>query len=118
MAYNNTVTLIGNLGSEVKIIEGENKTFASVSIATTDSYQDDNENWVQKEPVWHNLISFSPRVIANLKTFKKGARIKVTGSLSYRSFQTKLEDGKLVNKQEASIIVYKIELATLVKKTS
>ena len=31
MAINNTVTLTGNLGSEAKIIENENNTFAGVS---------------------------------------------------------------------------------------
>ena len=42
MAINNTVTLIGNMGDEAHIIETDTTTFAAVSIATADTYQDDN----------------------------------------------------------------------------
>ena len=118
MAYNNIVNITGNLGSEARIIEGEHKTFASVSIASTDSYQDDGDNWVQKETVWHDLIAFSPKVIANLKNLKKGTRITVTGTLSYRPFEVQIEDGSFVTKMQASIIAFKLELAPLVKKAS
>lgn len=116
MAINNTVTLIGNTGSEVKIIETESKTFAAFSLATTDSYKDkETEEWKDKETVWHDVVVFNPKLIEALKAFKKGTRLEIIGSLSYRAFQVKDED-KVITKREASIIANKIEQAPLVKK--
>ena len=63
MALNNTVTLTGNLGSEARIIANEENTFAAVSLATTDSYKDEQGEWHDKQTVWHNILAFSPRVI-------------------------------------------------------
>lgn len=115
MAINNTVTLIGNIGREADIIKTENTTFAAVSIATTDSYKDENDQWQELETVWHNVIAFSPVLVEVLKNLKKGTRIEVTGSLSYRPYQVML-DGKEITKKEASVIARKIEQAPLVKK--
>ena len=118
MAYNNTVILTGNLGSEARIHEQDNsKSFATVSIATQDSYQDENDNWIQKDSIWHDLIIFSPQVVAAVQNLKTGTRVKITGSLSYQDFETVLDDGRSVNKRQASIIVGKLELAPLVKKS-
>lgn len=82
MAINNTAILTGNMGSEAKIIENGDKTFATFSLATTDSYQNENEEWVQKDTVWHDVLVFNPKVIEQVKAFKKGTRIKVTGSIT------------------------------------
>jgi single-stranded DNA-binding protein len=116
MAYNNNTILTGNLGSEARIIATDESTFAAVSLATTDSYQDDDGNWHDKETVWHNILAFNPRVIEELKALKKGVRIQVTGSLSYRPFEVVNGDGEVITKKEASIIAGKVELATLTKK--
>lgn len=118
MAYNNTVELIGNMGSEARIIEQEGgKGFAAFSLATTDSYLDESEEWVQKEPVWHSILVFSPVVQGHVKGLKTGTRIKVTGSISYRSFEVQDVDGKTYTRREASIIAGKIEQMPLVKKS-
>ncbi len=117
MAFNNTVTLTGNLGSEAKIITTDEHRFASVSLATTDSYQDENDQWQEKDTIWHNIIAFSPRVIEELKALKSGTRICITGSLSYRPFEVVNGHGKVITKKEASIIAAKIEMAPLVKKS-
>lgn len=118
MTYNNTVKLIGNLGSEAKIIEQDGKSFATFSIATTDSYLDENEAWQQKETVWHRAIAFNPYAQEKLKKLKTGTRIEIVGSLSYRPFEIILDDGRTVAKMEASVIVAKIDLKPLVKKQS
>ena len=117
MAINNTVTLTGNLGSEVKIITTEENTFGVVSLATTDSYQDEDNNWQEKETVWHSIFAFNPYVIKKLQALKTGTRITVTGSLSYRPFEVVSGDGEIFTKKEASIIAGKVELAPLVKKS-
>ncbi|MEM9885992.1 MAG: single-stranded DNA-binding protein, partial [Bacteroidota bacterium] len=77
-----------------------------------DSYQNEQEEWVKRDTVWHDVLVFSPRLIEQVKAFKKGTRLKVTGSISYRPFDVTLADGRTVKKKEASIIAGKIELAT------
>ena len=118
MANNNTVTLIGNMGSEVRIEKSnkDGREFAAVSIATTDSYKDDNDQWHEKETIWHSVVVFSPKVIEILKSLKKGTRVKVTGSISYRPYDVVDGDGEVITKKEASIIAYRVEHAPLVKK--
>jgi len=119
MAINNTVILIGNMGSEARIhLDKEGKEFAGLSIATTDSYQNDKEEWIDKETEWHNVVAFSPSVVAILKTLKKGSRIKVEGTLSYRPFDVVNGEGEIITKKEVSIIVRRVEQAPLVKKSS
>lgn len=116
MAINNTVTLIGNIADEAKIIDGGNKKFAALRIATTDSYKDkETGEWKDKETIWHDVVAFSPTVIEQLKSFKKGTRLEITGSLSYREFKV-LDEGKEITKKEANVIAKKVEQATLVKK--
>lgn len=121
MAINNSVTLIGNMGDEVQIIENDTITFASVSLATADSYKDDNENWQEAATIWHRVLAFNPRVIAALKNLKKGSRIAIEGALSYRprkiSVVDKQGEVKEFDIQEASIVARKIELAPLPKKS-
>lgn len=117
MAYNNnTVNLIGNMGSEARIIEGQEKPFAAFSLATTDSFKDNEGAWHDKQTIWHNVLAFSPKIVEEIKALKKGTRLKITGSLSYRPFEVQDGDGQVITKKEASIIAHKLELAPLVKK--
>lgn len=115
MALNNVVILTGNLGGEARILDNNGKLFAAFSIATQDSYKDENEEYQQKESVWHNVLVFSPKLVELSKAFKKGSRLEVTGSLSYREFAHKPKGGKTIKKREASIIARKIEPKPLVK---
>jgi single-strand DNA-binding protein len=119
MALNNLVTLIGNMGSEVRLHhDKEGREFAGLSVATTDSYKNDKEEWVEKETIWHNVVAFSPSVVAIFKTLKKGTRIKVEGALSYRPFDVVNGDGEVITKKEVSVIARRVEQAPLVKKSS
>ena len=119
MAINNSVTLIGNMGSEVRLNQDkEAREFAAFSLATTDSYQDEEGSWHDKDTIWHNILAFCPTVISMLKNLKKGSRIQLTGSLSYRPYDVQDGDGVVITKKEASIIARKIEMAPLVKKAS
>ncbi len=121
MATNNRVIIEGNMGSEARTIKTDTTTFAAVSIATTDSYKDKDGNWQQNEPIWHNIVAFSPTVIKLLENLKEGARVKIEGSLSYRPFDTNMikeETGEIIVKKEASIVAKTVEQAPLVKKTN
>lgn len=105
------------MGDEITLIETSEKSFAAFSIATTDSYKDENGQWHQKQPIWHKVLAFSPQTIAFLKNLKMGTRLEIVGSLSYRPFETLTQDGVVVKKQEATIIVHNVEQKPLVKKT-
>lgn len=117
MAINNSIILTGNLGAEAKIIETDNATFASIRLATTDSYKDEEKGeWVDLDTIWHDVVAFNPVVIQALKSFKTGTRVRIEGALNYRPYQIMYE-GKEITKKEASIVARKVELAPLVKKS-
>lgn len=118
MDKNNSVKLIGNMGSEARTTEKDGKLMAAFSLATTDSYIDDKGEWQKKQTVWHNVLVFNKAAIAIVESFKKGARIEVEGSISYRPFEIQLEEGKTITKQEASIIADLIKPAALYKKSN
>lgn len=104
------------MGSEARIIETEEKTFAAFSLATTDSYLDKDGHWQDRQTVWHDIMVFNPNLIEVVKNFKTGTRLKIVGALSYRPFELKIARNKKITKKEASIIARQIELAPLVKK--
>lgn len=118
MANNNQVTLIGNMGSESQELEShsDGRKFAAVSVATTDSYKNDSGEWIDKETIWHNVVAFSPSVIAVLKGLKKGTHIKIEGAIAYRPYDVVNGEGEVITKKEASIVARRVEQAPLVKK--
>lgn len=111
MANNNLVTLIGNLGEDPKIINKDGQEFTVLSLCTTDSYKD-GEEWKDKEPVWHKVLVFGRVAQEYAKAQKKGNRVKITGTLSYR----KLKGANGYDIREATIVARQIELAPLAKR--
>ncbi len=118
MALNNTVTLVGNITGEARIHDKNNKLFAAFSIATKDSYKDkDNDEWKDKKTEFHSCLVFKPETVQLMKSFKKGARLEVQGTLSYREFEIKVKGQvKPIKKKEATIIAHKIEPKPIAKK--
>ena len=114
MAYNNVVILTGNLGDNARIVEKDDKLFAAFSMATQESYKDENDQWQKTDAVWHKVLAFDNELIQLAKTLDKGTRITITGSLSYREFSHKPRGKKAVKKREASIIAHNIEPKPLV----
>ncbi len=109
MSINNKVELTGNIGKQgVRIIDSTSKSFASFSMATTESYKDSNTGkWMAKNTIWHKLVVFNPNIIEAIKGLTSKDRIKVTSSLDYLP----IEGSKY--KKEASLVVTKIEDASL-----
>ncbi|HAK77560.1 MAG TPA: hypothetical protein DCM71_11765, partial [Runella sp.] len=70
-----------------KLIEQEGKKFVALSIATTDSYKDDAGQWHDKETIWHNVLVFRPVAIQFAEKLKKGDKVELIGSLSYKPFK-------------------------------
>lgn len=83
----NKVILIGHLGRdpELKTLES-GKTFGRISLATSESYKDKNEEW-QEVTEWHNLILWNDAATRAQKMLKKGSLIYVEGKLATRSWQ-------------------------------
>lgn len=118
MALNNSVTLVGNITSEARIHEKNDKLFAAFSIATKDSYKDKaSDEWKDKATEFHSVLVFKPETVQLMKSFKKGARLQVEGSISYRDFEIKVKgQAKPIKKKEATIIAHKVEPKPLARK--
>lgn len=117
MAYNNTVTLIGNLGEDPKTYSNKNGTYVRLNLATTDSYKNKTGAWVSRKPVWHTVFVSSKKLQEMALQYKKGNRIKITGGLSYRRIKA-TDKGHMQTFTQATISAYRIEDATLQPKAS
>lgn len=117
MATNNTITLIGNLGSEADAFTSKNgKAFRRLSIATTDSFKDESGVWQQKDAVWHSVFVFGLEAQKHADYYFKGQRVRITGSLAYIEKEGFDEDGQRRSFREAVIMARRIEPAPLPKK--
>jgi len=116
MARNNHVEITGNMGDIARINEVNGKPMAAVSIATTESYKDEEGEWRNKKTIWHNVLVFNYKEIEELKNYGKGTRLKISGELSYRDFKTITENGQEITKSECSIIANDIQAAPLPAK--
>jgi single-strand DNA-binding protein len=119
MAKNNQVILTGNLGKDPEIHKtAAGEEYAIFSLSTTDSYYDERtKEWKDKDSVWHSVFAFGREVRGYARTFKKGNRVKVTGSLSYRTTEAMIEGEKRYF-SSAAIIATRIEDARLPIKKS
>ena len=90
MSINCKIQLKGNLGQEPKTITPENgKEFVVLSVATIDSYKDKSGAWKNKQTQWHEVVLFKPVAAKFAKALKKGDRILIEGTLSYKQIETK-----------------------------
>jgi single-strand DNA-binding protein len=89
MSKTNSVRLIGNLGSNPKLVSSDGKnSILSVSMATHMTYKgSDGEKTTKTE--WHNLVAFGK--VANLlnEYCKKGSKLMVEGHLQTRNYVNK-----------------------------
>ena len=84
----NSVHLIGNLGTDPKVIETNGKKLAKFSLATSDTYRNQNGEKVT-ETQWHNLIVWGKLADVAGKYLKKGKQIAVEGKLTSREYEDK-----------------------------
>lgn len=85
----NTVNLIGNLGKDPVITQfGDKKYVARFSIATNESYQAKNGEWITNT-TWHNIVAWEKTAELCQKLLKKGSEIALEGKLIHDSYETK-----------------------------
>lgn len=106
MSKTNHVRLIGNLGSNPKLVTTDKEnTILSVSMATHMSYKgSDNQKTTKTE--WHNVVAFGK--IANLlnEYTKKGSKLMVEGHLQTRQYVNKEGKEKYVTEIVAEEILF------------
>jgi single-strand DNA-binding protein len=85
----NKVLLMGALGKdpEFQTLEG-NIPVAKFSVATTESYKDNNGNLVSNTE-WHFVVVWRGLALLAQKYLKKGSRVFVEGRLKTRSWEDK-----------------------------
>lgn len=84
MAGINKVILVGNLGKDPEVMTYENGVKrAAFSLATTESYKDKSDNWVEQTE-WHNIVLW--RWLAE-KNLIKGDKIYLEGKIRTRSWE-------------------------------
>jgi len=95
----NEVTLLGNAGSD-PVVSGEGKQpFASLSLATSKSWKDKEEN-AQEKVTWHKIVFFGKSADFIKAHVKKGSYLFIRGELE----QTQWQDKEGVTRYETQII--------------
>lgn len=102
----NYVCLIGNAGSDAvhKIVANE-QDFASVSLATSETYKDKNSGDRVKLTEWHNIIAWR-NVAKSLARVKKGKLIEITGKIKTRKYTDKDGQEKWITEIIADSVLY------------
>lgn len=83
----NKVTLLGNTGKEPDVRRLENgKPVATFSVATTESYKDNNGEW-QNLTEWHTVVCWNALAEYAEKNVKKGTLVYVEGKITHREYE-------------------------------
>jgi single-strand DNA-binding protein len=103
----NKVILLGNVGHspEIKITNGAG-IVATFSLATTDRYQDQSGNWVDRTE-WHSLVAFKRTAEIVRDYVTHGSKLYIEGKLQTQSWDDKQSGQKRYRTQ---IIVHDISL--------
>ncbi len=111
MTKHNHVILTGHLGAKPKNITKGEDLFTTFSMATQESYKDDQGEWQNTKTIWHQVLIFNEDTIKSTENLDKGSLVKVFGALHYKPFEVTSDDGKSYKKWAASVIAHKIEVA-------
>lgn len=89
MQVRNSITLIGNLGQDPRLVTLESGTsVVEFSLATNDRYRDREGNF-QDRTEWHTVKAYGNRAETMAKYLTKGSKIAVSGALRYRKWEDK-----------------------------
>src|ERR1700722_20560399 len=102
--YQNKVTLIGFLGNDAEVHSNDNRSLATLSLATKSSYKKDGKYIEHTE--WHRCVVFG-KLAEFAATLKKGAHIQVEGELRSRK-----NDSKKTNSEQT---IWEIRVNSILK---
>lgn len=85
----NKAQVIGNLGADPKVSNGQTKV-ASFRVATTEKgYTLQNGTQVPDRTEWHNIVCFGKMAEVVEKFLKKGAKVFIEGKMRTRQYDDK-----------------------------
>jgi len=101
----NKVTLIGNLGQDVKLItfEGGNM-IGTTSLATSKSWKDKTTGEKKEKTEWHKLVFRGKGAEIVEKYTSKGSKLYIEGEIQYREYE---KDGEKKYITEISVNDFK-----------
>ena len=91
----NSVQLIGRLGKDPEVKDFGEKKKAWFSIATTDSYKNQNGEKIE-DTQWHNIVIWGKLAEVAGKYLKKGSEVVVEGKLIHRIYETDKGEKKYI----------------------
>lgn len=84
----NKVILVGNLGDDPKIINGQNGKFCELSVATSESWRDKTSGERKEVTDWHRVKVFSEPLVKFAEEYlKKGSKVYVEGKQKTRRWE-------------------------------
>ncbi|MBT1703189.1 single-stranded DNA-binding protein [Chryseosolibacter indicus] len=83
----NSVQLIGRLGKDPEVRSFNNSKKASFSIATTDTYKNQNGEKIE-DTQWHNIVIWGKLAGVAEKYLKRGQEIAIEGKLVHRVYES------------------------------
>lgn len=94
----NLVILIGNCGKDPEILTlASGNKVAKVSLATSESYKDKNDEW-QSKTQWHQVSAWGKLADILERHGGKGVRLYVEGKITYREHEGKYYTDIIANK--------------------
>ena len=91
--YQNQVNLIGFIGGNAEVRNVNNRSFATLSLATKSSYKDKKSGEYVAHTEWHRCVVFG-KLADFAATLTKGAHVQIEGELRSREIATKNSDFK------------------------
>jgi len=84
----NKVLLIGRLGNDPEIKQMQNgKSVARLSVATSESWKDNNTGERKEKTEWHRVVIFNEGLVNVVQKYlKKGAQVYIEGQLNTNKY--------------------------------
>jgi single-strand DNA-binding protein len=89
--YLNRITAIGFLGGDAEVHNANNRSFATLSLATKSSYKDKKSGQYVSQTEWHRCVVFG-KLAEFAGTLTKGAHVQIEGELRSREYNSKKTD--------------------------
>jgi single-strand DNA-binding protein len=91
--YLNRITAIGFLGGDAEVHNANNRSFATLSLATKSSYKDKKSGQYVSQTEWHRCVVFG-KLAEFAGTLTKGAHVQIEGELRSREYNSKKTDSR------------------------